>query len=102
MEYLFGESIESKEPKHFENIVVTSPDLNSLLVDWLSELLLYSTVQRAAVVAYNFDQLAGNTLKSPMGTRQAEVIEDIKAITLHDLRITHHSGMYRVLIVFDI
>jgi len=83
---------------------VNAPDRETLLVDWLSELLFQ--YEMTGLVFREFDltitpgwQLRG---KARGGPPRAEMRKHIKAVTFHDLHIDEHDGVYETTVVFDI
>ncbi len=83
-------------------IVLESLDLESLLVDWLNE-LVYLITDKAFSPA-NFDILAieNYTVKATLsGSSPALFHRYIKAATFHDLTISREAG-YQATIIFDV
>ncbi|MDR3550342.1 MAG: archease, partial [Candidatus Babeliales bacterium] len=85
-------------------VQVRSIDRESLLVDFLSELLYLSDVNNEAYLAADIHQLTDTYIKATVyGVKITgfQVVE-IKAVTYHDLHITDVDGVWQADIVFDI
>lgn len=86
------------------DVQVRSIDRESLLVDFLSELLYLSDVNNEAYLAADIHQLTDTYIKATVyGVKITgfQVVE-IKAVTYHDLHITDVDGVWQADIVFDI
>jgi len=94
-----------------EPLKIESVDLNSLLVDFLSEILAKSQINKCVylVSKIKITQLPNYSItKSP--SLEAEFIgypvehfdEDIKAVTYEDLNIQKINGIWQTILVFDI
>ncbi len=100
-----GGELERVPPLHEREVGVASLDLESLLVDWLTELLvLFATtgelVCRARVTALEETRLRASVWTGPP---PFEPYEDIKAVTYHDLRVEQdEEGTWWATIVFDV
>src|SRR3990167_6383559 len=96
------EYIEGEEKKF--DVMVDSPDIEALLVDFLSEALY---LPDANSIAFKDAQIHEFTDKSIVATiigfpiKSFEVVE-IKAVTYHDLSIKEVNGVWQTEIVFDI
>lgn len=81
-----------------------SPDLNALLVDFLSYALYLSDIHNEAYFDVTFtiftsQSVVGDLHGVPVtGFNQSEV----KAVTYHNLNIVQHEGLWQTHIVFDI
>lgn len=83
-------------------IQLDAPDDETLLVDFLSELLFYGEIDNVAFHKFNLI-LEGSSLRalltgSPILSRKKE----IKAVTYHNLEITERDNKLEVIIVFDV
>lgn len=85
-------------------ITLDSPDTVSLLVDFLSEALYLSDVHNEAYLDAKINILTATHLESEIFGIPIERFRDfeIKAVTYHDLSITHTKGIWQTDIVFDI
>ena len=91
-----------KLQRETREITLTAPDMETLLVTFLEELLFYSETD-----GMGFDQFTlevkGNRLfavliGSPILSRKKE----IKAVTFHNLSIQNKNNKYQTEIVFDV
>jgi len=84
-------------------IVVNSYDSNALLVDFLSEVLYLSQVNKEIYTDVNFDRFSDKELGGELiGNKVESFGEDIKGVTYHDLKIEQKNGLFEATILFDI
>jgi SHS2 domain-containing protein len=102
MTYLFGEEIARIRPRQTEEITVEATDREALLVEWLSELLFRATTQYRAYVDFRICDIGERKLVATAGVASAEAIDDIKAVTHHDLSIRNRDGEWEAIVVLDI
>ena len=102
MTYLFGEEIARIRPQQTEEIRVEAADREALLVDWLSELLFRATTHYRAYVDFHIRDMEERKLVATAGVASAEAIDDIKAVTHHDLSIRKRDGGWEAIVVLDI
>lgn len=85
-----------------EQFSLVSQDDESLLVDFLSELLYYAEKDNIAFLEFNLtlDQssLEAKLVGRPIKSRKKE----IKAVTYHNLEISRQNDKLEVTIVFDV
>lgn len=99
--YLFGEEgLKTRFTAH-EEVEVKSADLESLLVDWLGEILFLSEINRAVYAASNV-QISGCSLFAHLNSCPAQALDAIKAVTYSDIFIKEVSGSWEALVTFDI
>lgn len=83
-------------------VVLTAPDVETLLIDWLNELLYLSEKHEACFTHFTFRYLTLTTLSAECG---AQDIEDtrrvIKAATFHNIAVTKTASGFQTVIVFD-
>ena len=82
---------------------LAAPDVETLLVDWLNELLYLHEVEDVVIVESEFERLTSSQLRvevrgAPVGERRAH----IKAVTFHNLAVTSGPGGYETELVFDV
>jgi len=78
-------------------------DRESLLVDWLNELLFLVETERLQFVDYRIESLTGTTLVAQVRGAHAPVTKAIiKAATYHDLRLVHDGAGWSTVITFDV
>lgn len=85
-------------------IKVKSPDINALLVDFLSEVLYLSQVNKEIHNNIKFTKFSDTELTGELIGQKIESFgEDIKAVTYHGLEIKKNKkDLYEVTILFDI
>lgn len=85
-------------------IEIESLDIETLLVDFLSEALYLSDVYNEAYVDADINRLTDTTIRAKIKGIKIEGFEvvEIKAVTYHDLQVTYNDGMWQADVVFDI
>lgn len=101
-EYLFGPEALKLAPDKNEKLEATGQDPEALLVEWLSKLLLMSSLNRRAYVQYEFAELSRNLACAYVASAEAKALEEIKAVTYHNLNIEKVNGLFEAIITFDI
>jgi len=112
MEFMYGKDIRYPLPPRLrragkisdirEKISIQSKDVESLLVDWLSELLYLTDTNNLAYTKFDFKKLTETELKAEVFGQQAQAKEDIKAVTYHQLEVRKTKEGWEAIIVFDI
>jgi SHS2 domain-containing protein len=95
--------IRSKE-KTKREIKIKSLDLPALLVDFLSEVLYLTQVNKEIYNAVNFKKFSGTEIEGELLGKKVERFgEDIKAVTYHNLDIHQRKdGSLEATVLFDI
>jgi SHS2 domain-containing protein len=101
MIFLFGSGLADAPPYRTETIEIEARDREALLVDWLSELLYRATSEYHAYLGFRMRELTETKLKATVTAVAAEAIEDIKAVTHHELSVRDREGGWEATIVFD-
>jgi SHS2 domain-containing protein len=101
MAFLFGNGIADLEPDRTETIEIEAKDREALLVDWLSELLYRATCEYRAYMGFRIHELTESRLKAAVASAAAEAVEDIKAVTHHELSVRKCARRWEASIVFD-
>jgi SHS2 domain-containing protein len=101
MTFLFGNGIANLQPERTEAIEIEARDREALLVDWLSELLYRATSEYHAYIGFRMHELTETRLKATVAAAAAEAVEDIKAVTHHELSVRACDGGWEATIVFD-
>jgi SHS2 domain-containing protein len=84
-------------------VTVQGIDYESLLVNWLNELLYLQDTRREAYVAFEIHKLSRRRLRATVhGAQTDEIHTIIKAATYHDLSIIKTHGWYMSTVVFDV
>ena len=87
-------------------ISVEAPDLESLLIFWLNE-VLYSSYEKEIffsefhIISFHDNGLTATAKGGPLGLRN-RIRNEIKAATFHDVRIEETDDGYEVTVVFDV
>jgi riboflavin kinase/FMN adenylyltransferase len=78
-------------------------DRESLLVNWLNELLFLTETERLLFVDYRIESLTDTTLVAQVRGAHAPVTKSVvKAATYHDLRLVHDGTGWSTVITFDV
>lgn len=101
---LAGAKTDNAGPSNQRSVVVTSIDVESLLVDWLSELLyLHETTGEVytdcLVTSWSPTRLEATVEGGPPA--QPPILH-IKAVTYHQLRVVEEEGGWLAQVYFDI
>ena len=96
---------EKKEKPIRQKIEVKAVDLNSLLIEFLSESLTQSDIHGALFHAVSFKDFGDNFLKGTLsGFKAGEFANDIKAISDSevDIKKNPETGLYETILVFEV
>lgn len=86
-----------------KEIKIKSLDLETLLVDFLSEVLYLTQVNREIYNDIKFTKFTDTGLEGElMGQKVERFGEDIKGVTYHDLDIRQKNGFWQAIVLFDI
>lgn len=84
-------------------IKIKSPDLESLLVDFLSEALYLSDINNEAYFETHFEKFSEEELSGTIkGVKVKGFKEEIKAVTYHGLEVKKVDGRWEAVVLFDI
>jgi SHS2 domain-containing protein len=98
--------VDALRPDIAREIRLEAADRETLLVQWLNELLYIIYTEK--LVLYKFDILIdGNRLAAKCAGQMLDMkghrlMREIKAATYHDLEIANRDGEYSAKIIFDI
>ena len=103
MFHLVGDC-ERDGPPHCESdIHFEAPDQESLLIDWLNELLYLQETEDVCYYAFDIRNLTATSLEARVGGNSFTLHKRaIKAATFHELHIEELPNRLEVTIVFDI
>lgn len=103
-EFLFGESTPDDLGSLItsETVEITSPDVVSLVVDWLSKLLLLSSIHHGKAVPIEITHISATSLRASIAVYRAEQVDDIKAVTYHGLEVKDTPNGIEACVTFDI
>jgi SHS2 domain-containing protein len=102
MAFIFGDAILNAWPEQREFITIESADREALLVDWLSELLYRAASRYHAYVDFRICTMSERCLIADVGIAATEALDDIKAVTHHELAIRQVDGDFEAVVVFDL
>lgn len=90
-----------------ERIRVEANDLESLLHDFLDELLYRFEMREQRLAGFSFGRLDDKVLDadaavSRVDVRASMLDREVKAVTYHDLNIVESGGRYEVTVILDI
>jgi SHS2 domain-containing protein len=102
MAFMFGDEILNARPERREFIKIESADREALLVDWLAELLYRAASRYHAYVDFRICTMSERCLAADVGIAAAEALDDIKAVTHHELAVRKTDGGLEAVVVFDI
>jgi SHS2 domain-containing protein len=87
-----------------EKIEISSSDTTALLIDFLSEVLTYTQVNKAVYCKAKIEKINNNFLSVTIfGKHVDKFDEDIKAVTYHEAEIKkNEAGNFETVVVFDI
>ena len=89
------------------DIILDAPDLEQLLVDWLSELLFLHSAKNLVFGFFNVTideqkkHLSAHVFGEPFTTTKHHIGTEIKAVTYHMLKVKNKRP-YEVNVLFDI
>lgn len=101
MEFLYGEK-KQKAVTQKEQIEIHADNIESLLVDWLAELLYLSDARKRNYFNYQIHFFSETEIIATVGSIKAIAKDDIKAVTYHELSISENNGFWTATVVFDI
>jgi len=98
---------ESVEEKLHLNLQVSSDDRDSLLVEWLNELIYFFDVKHILFNRFDIESLTRNQLKATcygegFDPMKHKIKIGVKAATYHMLKLSKDGGEYKAQIIFDI
>lgn len=102
MEFLFGKNLEQNKVAHQEKVIIEAKNLETMFVDWLSEILYLSDANDRAYIDFQIEEFSENKIIAKVGSVESPALEDIKAVTYSELKIKKVKGKWEAMIVFDI
>jgi SHS2 domain-containing protein len=86
-----------------QKIKISSPDLPSLLVDFLSEVLYLVETKKLVFEKVEFKKFTENEIEANLiGKPLKRIVVHIKGVTYHDLDIRQEKGKWQATVLFDI
>ena len=103
-EGLLGSDRESDQSVSIE---LESPDVESLLRDWMGELLYMHTTERLYFTEFSIQSISRTQVKASakgfeFSADDENRLMDIKAVTYHGLQVREISDGYEAQVIFDI
>jgi len=90
-------------PTLTRHLTLDADDAESLLVDWLGELAYWAEMEQAVFPEFKLTAVSPTHLTATLhGGPVAQLIKHIKAVTYHNLAITHTPRGLETTIVFDV
>ncbi|MFC1905241.1 archease [Chloroflexota bacterium] len=88
-------------------VQISSQDSESLLVEWLNELVYIFAMEQLIFTRFKFDKLSAIDLKArcfgnKIDHKKQKIIREVKAATYHMLVINKENTGYKAQIIFDI
>lgn len=97
------EGAESNETKIARTLKVSGIDYESLLVNWLTELLWLQESHRETYHRFQIEMLTPTTLRAQVfGAPATQLNKVIKAVTYHNLKIEQTAGGWEAVVVVDV
>jgi len=85
-----------------DHIEIEADNLESLLIDWLSEILYLSDTHYRNYCDYKITFIDEKKIIAEVGSGEAVAKNDIKAVTYHDLKIEKKDHEWVATVVYDI
>jgi len=90
-----------------KQVILEGSDLGDLLVRWLSELLYFFFVQKQVMTGAEIKSLSDTRLEAevklvPFDPAAHEIINEIKAVTYHQLEFKPGKRGWRARVIFDV
>ena len=97
-----AETILIQEPRVTRHIQITAGDPESLLVEFLNELVFIGEQDSLGFNLFEINIDKNNLSGELFGAKIVSQKKEIKAVTFHDLEIVHNNDRFEVQIVFDV
>jgi len=95
--------LENLAPSVSREVHLEAPDHESLLVDWLNELLYLHEIEEEVYTRFEIETLYSTALSATVwGTKTKASKLTVKAATFHDLEIRETEDGYMTTVVFDV
>ncbi|HID61297.1 MAG TPA: archease [Anaerolineae bacterium] len=95
--------LENLSPNISREVHLEAPDRESLLVDWLNELLYLHEVEEEIYIRFEIETLSSTTLSATVwGINKKSSKVTVKAATFHNLEIKETEDGYLATVVFDV
>jgi SHS2 domain-containing protein len=95
--------LENLAPSVSREVHLEAPDRESLLVDWLNELLYLHEVEEEIYTRFEIETLSSTALSATVWATKMKASKlTVKAATFHDLEIKETEDGYMTTVVFDV
>jgi SHS2 domain-containing protein len=99
--------LESIEEKLHHNVKVSSEDRDSLLVEWLNELIYFFDAKHILFKRFDIESLTHNELQATchgegFDPTKHKIKRGVKAATYHMLKLDKNSDGYKAQVILDI
>ena len=93
----------ARKPSATRQIEVQGADRESLLVNWLNEILYLQQVHELICERFHIDEVKNDRLRARVETREcARSDTHIKAVTFHNLKVRETAGGLEAEVVVDV
>lgn len=94
---------ETRMPEVTRAVEVSGVDYESVLVNWLNELLYLQDTHQETFFRFQVDDLSPESLRARVyGRSNANIDKLVKAATFHDLKIEQTPGGWQAVLVVDV
>ena len=100
MEFLFDKP--KMIPDKKETIEASAENVESLLVNWLAEILALSNIHKRIFVNFAIKEFSETKIVAEVTSARAVAIDDIKAVTYSELAIKKMDDKWIANVVYDI
>jgi riboflavin kinase/FMN adenylyltransferase len=95
--------VEGMQAAHWRDVRLEALDRETLLVEWLNELLYLTESEGLLFVAFRVDTLTGTSLVARVGGAPGEVTKaQIKATTFHNIALVRENDGWSTVVTFDV
>jgi SHS2 domain-containing protein len=102
-ELMVGEAAGAAQTDGWEDVELRASDRETLLVDWLNELIFRGEVAKKVYVQFEIRRLGERELKAAIcGYEPGDLRTAVKAATLHGLQITQQPTGWSGTVVLDV
>jgi len=100
---LIADSEQLGEPDVSGEVVLAAADVETLLVDWLSELVYLYETEGVLYTVFEITEATPVSLRARMRGKKGErVKKEIKAVTYHGLQVRRTAEGFEATLVFDV
>jgi SHS2 domain-containing protein len=102
MNFLYGPVKKNDTPLHNYSIELLNLNVESLLVNWLSEILYLSDTHHCRIMYYHFKECNEHTLIADVQAQMTKAKKDIKAVTYNELEVKKTNDLWAATVVYDL